>query len=63
MVAHAAGDRIVESIDGAKVSLLRGGTPQKAQARFDQGAVDPSMEINYATLFLKPAAGLETFLD
>ena len=62
--AAAAGavDRIAAPVDASRMVVLRGSTHPMAQARFDQGRVDPAMPISYATLHLKPAAGLGELL-
>src|SRR5271157_1686243 len=57
-----AEDRIVSPVDSTRLVALRGHVHPKAQTQFDQGLAEPSLAIRYATLFLKPAAGLESFL-
>jgi uncharacterized protein (TIGR03437 family) len=59
-------DRISKPIDGSRVVVLARGTNPNARAIDDQGAMDPSAEIAYATLYLKSSdvqqAALETLL-
>jgi uncharacterized protein (TIGR03437 family) len=57
-----AADRIVDRVDAGRTVTVKGQTHPLAQPQFDQGAVDPAMEISYATVLLKPAGGLEEFL-
>jgi uncharacterized protein (TIGR03437 family) len=63
---EAQPDRISKPIDTSRVVVLGRGTNPNARSIDDQGAVDPSMEIAYATLYLKPSstqqAALETLL-
>ncbi len=58
----AAQDRITAPVDLRRTVVLKGHVHPKAQSQNDEGPVDPSMEISYATVLLKPAAPLETFL-
>jgi uncharacterized protein (TIGR03437 family) len=58
----AARDRIAAPVDAARTVVLRGNVHPRAQAQFDQGRADASMQIDFATLHLTPAAGLEEFL-
>ncbi len=63
---EAQPDRISNRIDGSRVVVLTRGINPNARAIDDQGAMDPSAEIAYATLYLKPSsaqqAALETLL-
>ena len=63
---EAQPDRISNRIDGSRVVVLTRSISPNARAIDDQGVVDPSMEIAYATLYLKPSgaqqAALETLL-
>ena len=61
-IAAAAQDRIVSPVDLTRTVELRGHVHPLAQARFDEGPVDSSLAITYATLYLKPGAGLEALL-
>ena len=58
-----AADRITQPVDPARLVAVQGRHPVEATPANDLGAVDPAMEIRYATLLLKPAPGLETFLE
>lgn len=59
---HAAENRITEPVDlGRNIALKRHLNPA-VQAVNDQGPVDAAMAIDYATLMLEPAPGLEAFL-
>jgi uncharacterized protein (TIGR03437 family) len=55
-------DRIKAPVDPARTVVLKGHLHQSARAEFDQGSVDPAMQIAYAALYLRPAEGLESFL-
>jgi uncharacterized protein (TIGR03437 family) len=63
---EAQRDRISNPIDASRVAVLTRGINPNARAIDDQGPVDPTMEIAYATLYLKPSgaqqAALETLL-
>ena len=58
----AAEDRIVQPVDRGRTAVLRNHVPLQAQPRYDQGPVQPSLMLRYATLRLKPPAALEPFL-
>ncbi len=62
-LAAAAQDRVVAPVDSARTVTLSGHLHPSAQARFDEGPVDAAMPVPIATLYLKPAAGLENFLS
>lgn len=62
-VARGAADRIVRPVDNAQIKVIRGNLHPLAQARFDQGPADPGTALNYTTLLLKPAPGLEVLLQ
>jgi subtilase family serine protease len=47
--------RITEPINDLSVVQLTGNIHPKAQPKYDQGPVDPSMKMGYITLFLKPS--------
>ena len=57
-----AADRIVDRVDLSRTVTVKAQTHPLAQPQFDRGAVDPAMEVSYATVLLKPAGGLEEFL-
>ena len=58
----AAQDRIVEPVDGARMTALKGHVHPQATAENDRGPVDPAMPIRQATLLFKPAASIDAFL-
>ncbi len=58
----AAQDRILSPLDDAHTVRVAGHVHPDAAPQFDQGAVDPAMRIDHATLLLKPAASLAAFL-
>ncbi len=60
--AAAAEDRVTEKVDPAQLVQLKGQINPRARAEFDQGYADPALRIQYATLYLQPAGGLENFL-
>ncbi len=60
--ALAAPDRITNDVDPVQLVQLKGQVNAHARPQFDQGLVDPALSIQYATLYLRPADGLETFL-
>jgi uncharacterized protein (TIGR03437 family) len=47
-------DRIAGPIEGAKAVVLNGNVNPRAQPQFDQGPVDPSLQLALVTLALKP---------
>src|SRR5579863_1127967 len=49
-------DRITAPIDGNQTVVLTGSVHSKAQPQFDQGAVDPSMSMEYITMLMQPSA-------
>jgi subtilase family serine protease len=61
--AHAQPARITEPIDPHSRIALTGNIPPRAQARFDQGAVEPSFPLEYVTLWLKTSAAQQAALD
>jgi uncharacterized protein (TIGR03437 family) len=60
-------DRIAAPIDASHTVVLRGSRNPKAQPQYDLGAVEPSLELAYVTLLLRPStaqqADLERLLD
>ena len=60
---RASADRISGPIDPYRTTVLPGRAPLQAQARFDRGAVDPSMPLDRITVILRPDPSLDTFLD
>ena len=61
-VAAVAADRIVTPVDSQHTVFLGGRISSRAQPQYDQGPLDASTHLNYLTLLLKPASGLESFL-
>jgi len=60
--AIGATDRITAPVEANRNTILKGHRRPEATVRNDLGAVDPNMRIDYATIYLKPAPGLESFL-
>ena len=62
---HALGaeDRITVAIDNSRRVTLPGHVSPRTKSGVDQGPVDPSMELPYVTLVLKPSAGQQADLD
>src|ERR1035438_10379010 len=61
-IASAAQDRITKNVEPTQLVQLKGQMNPRARAELDQGPADPALRIQYATLYLRPAEGLETFL-
>ncbi len=61
--AAASPDRITRAVDGRVTRAIPGNVHPLAQARFDQGAVDPAMPLNYVTLVIKPSAAQQADLE
>jgi len=60
---HAQQDRISGRIDTSRMMALRGHLNPNARAADDQGPADPALQIDYATLYLKPAAAQQAALE
>ena len=58
----AAQDRIVQRVDGTRMTALQGHVHPRALPENDRGPVSPSMPIRRATLLFKPAASVDAFL-
>ena len=58
-----AASRIVNRVDPARTRALPGQIHHMAQARFDQGAVDPNMPMEYLLLMVQPSAAQQADLD
>jgi uncharacterized protein (TIGR03437 family) len=58
-----AADRITLAIDSSRRVTLPGNVSPRINFGVDQGPVDPSMELSYVTLVLKPSAGQQADLD
>jgi len=61
--ALLAQNRITAPIDSRRTVVLRGNVHPKAQARFDQGPVEPAFPIGYITLMLKRTAAQQAALE
>lgn len=59
----AAEDRIQGPVDSTRTIVLPGQVHPQAQARFDQGPVDPTMPLDRITLLLRPDPSLDAFLQ
>ena len=57
-----AADRIVTPVNPNQTIVLQGQIDPRASAQNDQGPVEPSMQLSYATLLLAPSPDLEAFL-
>ena len=55
--------RITESIDRGRTVVLRGNRHPKVALVYDQGPADPSLELGYVTLALKPSPQQQASLD
>ena len=58
-----AADRITLAIDNSRRMTLPGNVSPRTKSGVDQGPVDPSMELPYVTLVLKPSASQQADLD
>jgi subtilase family serine protease len=61
-VLPAAEDRVRAQVNSDRTVVLERHVRPEAQARYDQGPVDPDMPISSLTLVLKPAATIASFL-
>ncbi|MBI4909360.1 MAG: Ig-like domain repeat protein [Acidobacteria bacterium] len=61
-VLLCAADRVVDRVDPNRTISVRGHVHAAAAAQFDQGEADAAMPIEYATILMKPARGLEQLL-
>jgi len=55
-------DRIANVIDSRASAVVQGSVPAKAQAKYDQGPVDPAMSLSYITMLLQPSAAQQVEL-
>jgi subtilase family serine protease len=62
-LCFAAPDRIDKAIDNNLVFSLKGSVPAKAQRRYDQGAVDPAMQLDYVTMIMQPSVSQRAALE
>jgi uncharacterized protein (TIGR03437 family) len=60
--ASAAQDRITRPVDPRQLSILKEQVNGNARPQFDRGPLASDFRIQYATLYLRTAPGLETFL-
>src|SRR3954447_20092607 len=60
--ARAATDRITANVAPGRTATLKGNRRTEAAPQNDRGPGAAGMRIDYATLYLKPAPGLESFL-
>ncbi len=58
----AGENRVVRPLDLSRVTVLRRHVPQQALPQYDLGPAEGSTSLEYMTLRLKPADGLEQFL-
>jgi uncharacterized repeat protein (TIGR03803 family) len=56
-------DRITAAIDSGQPVVLKGSVSPQAQAKFDRGAVDPSMILPRITMLVKPSSAQQSALD
>src|ERR1035437_8174286 len=61
-ITAAAQDRIVQPLDGTRMTVLKGRVHPWALPENDRGPVSPAMPIRRASLLFKPAAGSDAFL-
>jgi subtilase family serine protease len=59
----AQSDRITSPIAAGQLIQLSAGVPMKAQPQYDQGAVDPSLKLNYMTLLTVPSPSQQMAID
>lgn len=58
----ATPDRISGALDIGPTVTLHGNAPRAAQARYDQGPVDPALRLGYMTLLTMPSVGQQKAL-
>src|SRR5579871_3009064 len=56
-------DRITRPVDPQQTAVLTGNVHRLAQPLFDQGPVDPAMQMSYMVLFFKPSAEQQAEMD
>jgi uncharacterized protein (TIGR03437 family) len=56
-------NRITGPIDRSRTVLLKGSVHPSAQAQYDRGPVEPSFELAYVTLLLKPSPSQQAALE
>jgi len=62
-VLPAQQDRITATIDARRSIVVRGSIPPRAQAKYDQGAVEPDFRLGNITLMLRPSAEQQAALE
>jgi uncharacterized protein (TIGR03437 family) len=62
-ILPGAENRITRPVESSQVKVLRGHVPQQALPQYDLGPAAGSTALEYVTLRLKPADGLEQFLE
>jgi len=62
-VLPAQQDRITARIDASHSVVVRGSVLPQAQAKYDQGAVEPDFRLGNITLMLKPSAAQQAALE
>ena len=55
--------RLPHQIDNARTAILQGSLHPRAQARYDRGSEDPSRDLPFITLMLKPSAAQRAALE
>jgi uncharacterized protein (TIGR03437 family) len=63
LLLAAPPDRIKGPVDAGRTRAVPGNVHAFAQARFDQGAVDPAMVLDHILVLLKPSAAQQADLD
>lgn len=56
-------DRVTLPVNTADTRIIPGNLSKRADARFDQGAVDPGMQLNDVTILFKPSTAQQAELD
>ncbi len=62
VLLDAAEDRIVDRVDLGRTALVHGRRHAQAVSQNDRGLADPTAELSYVALVLRPAPGLDAFL-
>ncbi|HXJ40254.1 MAG TPA: protease pro-enzyme activation domain-containing protein [Bryobacteraceae bacterium] len=56
-------NRITRAVDQGRVKVIAGGRHSAAEPRFDKGAVDAKLQMDYVVMMLKPSATQQADLD
>lgn len=59
----AVPDRVTQAIDASQTVQLARSVHPKAQAQYDQGVVDPQLQLGYVTLLTSPSPSQQRTLD